>query len=706
MKFALKTGLALRHGERTLEVVRILPDGDVQIEDTLTRRPRVMKQAVLLRRIWDGQYAVLYGELRAQAVADDGTAREHASPGASALIDLTALPDRWRAQVELRLHFLRAMWAGHVSRGNRRSLEPLVKATAKKLGLLKAPSTSAVMEWARRYETSNCNPLALVSLANTNRRARRIPDAVDAAIAAALRREYFTRAKHSLRHALDCIQKELAEMARSGVLAAEQAKVSYTTVFRRTRDVDVYHRIASRDGDSRARMVCRSAIDGAAAAYPLQRVEIDHTLLDWVVVCDRTGLPLGRPTLTVAVDAFSNYVVGFYLSFYGPGVTSVSGVLQNSIERKEDLVANVNVEHPWLSHGLADEWVLDNGLEFHSHAFKAMCWSLAIDMTYCRVRTPWLKPHVERFFAGLQWLTLSKGRVRKKRANVLDADPYKDAAIGFTDLVKGLTMFVVDVHPFQVNERKLARPFDLFSEGLERCPPAMYPHSKEQLRLVSGMSKRLRVDQGGVTLQGLPYGGPEVLELLRQGGPALQALCRWDPNDMSSLFIQDPADPAHWVTAACRWSDYADGLSWAQHLLIRKTQRQELASKESLDTLWRARMRLHEHWLDATRSRRRGDSLLAGRFAGLTSSKVLAGDMRSRAAVPCQSPLSRLCQPRVSFRNSSRSNWRAYEPHRRRVRRTRRGGPSDRGTAYVHVLDAGAVRCGAGAARVREPSGL
>jgi putative transposase len=222
-------------------------------------------------------------------------------------------------------------------------------------------------------------------------------------------------------------------------------------------------------------MVCRTTMDGGAAVYPLQRVELDHTPLNWIAVCDRTGLPLGRPLLTVAIDAHSGYILGFYLSFYGPGVTSVTGVLKNSFLPKDDLIRGFDLKNPWLSHGLADEWMLDNGLEFHSRIFKAICWELKIDMTFCRVRTPWLKPHVERFFADLNWLTLARGRVEKSVANVLRMDPYKDACVTFSDLVRGLTQFIVDVHPFQINERKLARPFDLFSEGLERCPPANYP---------------------------------------------------------------------------------------------------------------------------------------------------------------------------------------------------------------------------------------
>lgn len=374
----------------------------MQFQDVLTCRVRTVKQSEILRRIWSGAYVVVQGGMH--VVADAATAQKGSSSPASGmpLIDFRELPAPHRQDIEFKLEFLTALRAGHVSRGDRPRVENVVASIARRLNLAHPPSASTVMEWVRRYEDSGYSALALVSLKKLRRHDRRLPPLVEKVIADTLRAEYFTPSRLSLQHAHDCIRRELALHVKNGNLRESEATVSYATLHRRTRDVDAYHRISSREGDSRARMVCRTAIDGGAAAYPLQRVEVDHTVLDWVVVCDRTGLPLGRPTLTVAVDAFSGYLLGFYLSFYGAGVTSVVGVLQNSIEAKDELTAGLKLQHRWMSHGLADEWLLDNGLEFHARVFKAICWELGIDMTYCRVRTPWLKPHVERFLWKLQ----------------------------------------------------------------------------------------------------------------------------------------------------------------------------------------------------------------------------------------------------------------------------------------------------------------
>jgi putative transposase len=324
------------------------------------------------------------------------------------------------------------------------------------------------------------------------------------------------------------------------------------------------------------------------------------------------------------IDAYSSYVLGFYLSFYGPGLTSVSGVIRNAVIPKDDLVAAFTLEHLWLSHGVPDELIMDNGLEFHAKSFRLMSWELAMDLMYCRVRTPWLKPHVERFFATLNYLTLVNGRVHKRIANVLNLDPMKDAAIRFSDLVKGLTMFVADVHPFEVNERKLARPHDLMLEGLQRCPPAEYPGSWDQLKLTSALSKQLTVGPGGIELHGLPYGGGELRPLHKRYGERVKTLVKWDPDDIEVVYVQDPVDKS-WICCPSRWPEYTAGLSWNQHLMTRKFAREELKANDALETLRRAQLCLHEHWMGATKRHTRSDALTAARAAGVSSAKVFAG---------------------------------------------------------------------------------
>jgi putative transposase len=529
----------------------------------------------------------------------------------------------------------------------RTKIGKVIDSVAARLGDANKPSTSAVMDWARRLRLAEGYPGALVDRRVTRRASRRIAPVMEQLMTKVLEQVYLTRARNSLVHTLAVIHDEAAKKVRAGLLAKGDARISLATLSRRVADVDRYRVIAARYGAARARMVCRTSMDGAAADYPLQRVEVDHTPLNWVVVCDRTGLPLGRPLLTVLVDAFSSYVLGFYVSFYGSGLTSVSGALRCAIRSKGDMTRGLSLSNRWSAEGVPDRLVLDNGLEFHSPVFQLMGWELGMDFTYCRVHTPWLKPHVERFFSTLDTLTLAKGRIHKRVANVVEMDPVNGAAIMFSDFVKGMVQFVVDVHPFEINERKLARPHDLFVDGLERRPAVHFPRDMEALRMVSALSATRTVGPGGVEIAGLPFGGPELLDMRKRHGERFKSLIKWDPDDMSQIWVQDPSSK-QWVVSACRWHAYADGLSWNQHRTIRKFARQELKNCNAVEYLEQARLRLHNHWMEATAWKTRADRKLAAVTAGYTSARVLDGDdsqaAPGKAATRASEPQPPLCE--------------------------------------------------------------
>lgn len=613
MRFSLQAGLVLRFGSNTLELVRQLDDDEYQFENTKTRRASVLRREEIVQGVFAKKFEIVLGTSPRPQMHDNT---------AAVLIDLSSLTPREREKLDIKYAYVKALERNKVRRGQRTRVAAVIDGVYASLGGVKKPSTSAVMKWARDYQLSAGNAITLVDKYRMVPRTKQIPEALEAVVWKVLKRDYFTPARYSAQHAFNQLQIEVKNLVKAGELAVNDSDISYTTFTRRIHEVDKYHRVATREGVARARMVCRTAFIEGYPNYPLERVEVDHTPLNWVVICDRTGLPLGRPTLSIAIDAYSGYVLGFYLSFYGPGVTSVSGVVRSTLRVKTDIVKSANLANPWLSHGMGDEWVVDNGLEFHSFAFKTIAMALGVDLMYCRVRTPWLKPRVERFFSTLNTITLTKGRVSKRVANVISIDPYKDAAISFGDLVNGLLQFIVDVHPFEPNWRKMARPFDLFKEGLERCPPAIFPGSLDELNLASGLSKELTLGQGGIENFGLPYGSVDFKTLVNRHGTGIKVLCKWDPDDMSLLYVQDPKT-LEWITAQCRWLHYAEGLSHNQHQLIRKFAREDLKNSGALETLLQAKQRLHEHWMDSTTTRRRVTALQAARSADFTSSRVI-----------------------------------------------------------------------------------
>ena len=66
---------------------------------------------------------------------------------------------------------------------------------------------------------------------------------------------------------------------------------------------------------------------------PFEIVHIDHTELDVDTVCSRTGRVLGRPWLTLLMDAYSRRIFALYLTFDSPSYRSCMMVLRECVRR-------------------------------------------------------------------------------------------------------------------------------------------------------------------------------------------------------------------------------------------------------------------------------------------------------------------------------------------------------------------------------------
>ncbi|WP_254679752.1 hypothetical protein [Celeribacter baekdonensis] len=76
--------------------------------------------------------------------------------------------------------------------------------------------------------------------------------------------------------------------------------------------------MARREGKDKADRRYLATPGGLVANDPLDIVQIDHTKADVTVVDPVTRRPLGRPTLTVAIDVNTRMVLGFHLSWNRP----------------------------------------------------------------------------------------------------------------------------------------------------------------------------------------------------------------------------------------------------------------------------------------------------------------------------------------------------------------------------------------------------
>lgn len=89
---------------------------------------------------------------------------------------------------------------------------------------------------------------------------------------------------------------------------------------------------------------------------PFQICHIDHTQLD-ILLVSRRGQVLGRPWLTLAIDAYSRRILGFDVDFDEPSYRSLMRVVRDIVRRY---------------HRMPDQVVVDGGKEFQSVYFEQL----------------------------------------------------------------------------------------------------------------------------------------------------------------------------------------------------------------------------------------------------------------------------------------------------------------------------------------------
>lgn len=620
-RYALEIGLVLLRGEQHLEVKRLLNDGQVVLENQQTGMPCTLSVGQVAKGVADGKLQVL----DRQRISLHNAEEPQDSPPQLYVQSLDSVPAKYRAEALCLRELISQMRRAGLTRGMRRGIETKLnsmRSTKQRCQLrvsgveVELPSATKLMRAWRDYDDSGGMVSSLVS-GNVHRKVpSRLHDDVRKVITQKLRSHYCKPDRPPLRMTLGLINKALGE----------EQSVSETTVRRALGDMDRYAVTAARFGKAHARNHWRFSLKGNHATRALERVEVDHTLLDLVVVCDRTGMPLGRPTVTVVVDGYSGYVLGFFISFWGTGLAPTLAAIKQAILPKEDIVASMSLTHRWLAWGLPEMLVLDNGLEFHSPQFRLAAMHLGCDILFCPVRQPWLKGVVERTMLDLKMSLPAQGLVRKTLSNELPIDSKGTAAVRFSDLCFGLLKAFVDVHPFEINQRKLTRPYELFAESLDELPPLELPVDTKQLDLLSCLNKELTVGNEGIVHQYLRWNSHELQDLRRRTGHTFRTRVKISPEDLGTVYVQDIRSK-EWLSVPSCAPSYANGLSLVQHRAIRSSKQNELTQRNAVAVLERGKAELHEHWnsaVKAGRSLKRRHEKLA-QLQCLTSAQVFQG---------------------------------------------------------------------------------
>ena len=365
---------------------------------------------------------------------------------------------------------------------------------------------------------------------------------------------------------------------------------SYNTVRRYIATIPETELIASRIGRRSASNRYGAVGNGVSVSYPLERVEIDHTPVDLILV-DEAGESLGRPYLVLAIDKFSRHVLGFSIGVSkGVGWAEVQLCIQ-SIMRDKSYLKEIYpfIENSWEAHGVPSTLVIDNGLEFKNNSMRDAAYQLGFVLQYCPPKTPQWKGSIERFFKSLNtsFFHTLPGTTRSNPSKLGDDEnPSKGPRITFSCLLAAIHLWIVDWYSQKFNTGAKGVPSKLWDIATSQRPVPI-PSNMSETAILLGRVQHRKITRRGIELLSLTYNSSELYSFFcsfsnENHGKGKEYTIKYDPLNIESIYVYDDLVTDKWIKAECTDPEYAHNLTEWEHMEIRSRARLEYGTTDHI----------------------------------------------------------------------------------------------------------------------------
>jgi len=277
-------------------------------------------------------------------------------------------------------------------------------------------------------------------------------------------------------------------------------------------------------------------------AFPWQLAHVDHMLCDVELVAQQKSTNLGRPWLSVLIDAFSRKVLAFHLSLEHPSYRACMSLLRDCVRRHRRVPNCI---------------VADGGREFQSVYFE----SLLARYNCALKQRPTGAPHcgavIERFFNTLKtqvFSSLDGTRVRlSENMCQLAKEAQNEAVWTLNELEKLLSDYLFDFYEHRYHSGLGCSPAIAYANGIskggERLNRAVeYDQEFITMTLPPCLRGSAKVQRcSGIKVNGIYYWH----EFMRRGDVIGTKLpVKYDPDDLAMVlaFVDQ-----QWVEC---WSEY------------------------------------------------------------------------------------------------------------------------------------------------------
>jgi putative transposase len=370
-----------------------------------------------------------------------------------------------------------------------------------------------------------------------------LDDRVEAVVARSIKTFFLSRERPSVTalHRVICAECRKLELKAP----------SYTAVRARTRATDlkelVQHRVGSKAARDRFRPVSGK---GLRPTRPLELFQIDHTLVDVIVVDEIDRRPIGRPWLTLVIDVATRMIAGYYLSFDHPSSTSVALALSRAVLPKETYLRNLGVIAEWPVSGLPEVVHLDNAKEFHARALERGCQEHGIRLEYRPPLRPHFGGHIERLIGSMmKAMRLLPGTTFTSAKERGEYDSEGNAVMTIRELEQWFAMQVTGAYHVGFHRGLGARPVDAWMHALDSTH-ASHPADPERFYIDFLPFERRLIRRDGIQMFRIHY-WDNALSVLT-GRSEQKFLIRYDPRDLSKVFVKGAGDDNGYLAVSYR----------------------------------------------------------------------------------------------------------------------------------------------------------
>ncbi len=562
IRFTFRKGLRFFERQRVWTLLRKLVNQKLQLEDEQGEIMTLSQNELLAR--WEKRELVVDED----SISNTENVFHLATPR-----DLSTYRQDLQAAAKRRQYYLTRLVGDHSKISVAKELRPKIQKIAIELGDTNPPSPITIYRWWRSYHhTKSVSRL----IDGRQRSGRPRVTTYDTYLEEAVAKIYLDPQKHPASAVYD-------EMCLNIGIANQQANQNLQ--IKCPSRATVYRRIASLEQDlvDQARLGKRAAerkyrpVTGAIKVQRiLERIEVDHTPLDLIVIDEDTALPLGRPWLTVAIDRYSRMIMGFYVCFHEPSSFSILQCVKRAVLPKESWLQKYpDIKEQWPCHGIPELIASDNGMDLHSDAFVQVCEEMGVQLLFCPAKEPEYKGSVERFFR-----TISQGLIHRLPGSVFsnvdqrgDYPSEEVAAIDLKTLMHLLTKWVVEVYHCSKHRKLGMTPLAKWTDGLADRSIELPAHP-EQMDVLIGIPAQRMLFRYGLEMDNLFYNSADLQAIFGRAGAdsRLELSLKYYEDDISYIHVLDPYNAAYLRVPATDW-DYAAGLTRHVHTLIQAAVR-------------------------------------------------------------------------------------------------------------------------------------